>query len=91
MYWQNYINSLKMQKKHIERIPPDIGKEFANWLLNQEKHYYKAKDSSSVNTSLLGAASLGTFRYTNDGNSFMVIYLSPIAMSLYIFLIAAIV
>ena len=40
-YWQLYINSLRMQKKHIERIPPDIGKEFANWLLCQDKKYYK--------------------------------------------------
>ena len=39
--WQLFINEKKLIKKKIEQINPDVGKEFAYWLQNQEKKSYK--------------------------------------------------
>ena len=44
--WQAFINDKKLEKKLIEQIPPDIGKEFPYWMQNQEKRYYKGKPYS---------------------------------------------
>lgn len=45
-YWRKYIVSLKMEKKAIEKIPPEIGKDFGTWMLNLPKSYYAGKPRS---------------------------------------------
>ena len=45
-YWTEYIRFLKLEKTHIEKIPTDIGRDFATWILNQPKEFYKNKPRS---------------------------------------------
>lgn len=45
-YWRKYIKSLKLEKKPIEKIPPEIGKDFATWMLNLPKSFYADKPRS---------------------------------------------
>jgi integrase len=39
-YWREYITFLKLDKKHIEKIPPNIGKDFGIWIFNLPKERY---------------------------------------------------
>ena len=39
-YWREYITFLKLDKKHIEKIPPNIGKDFGIWIFNLPKEGY---------------------------------------------------
>ncbi|WP_010313571.1 tyrosine-type recombinase/integrase [Synechococcus sp. CB0205] len=45
-YWTLYIRFLKLEKVHIEKLSPDIGRDFGNWILNQPKQYYKETSRS---------------------------------------------
>jgi len=45
-YWRKYISSLKMEKKPIEKIPSEVGKDFGTWMLNLPKTYYMDKPRS---------------------------------------------
>ena len=40
-YWTAYIKFLKLEKVNIEKLSPEIGKDFGMWMLNQPKQYYK--------------------------------------------------
>ena len=45
-YWAEYIKFLKLEKTSIGKIPVEIGKDFATWILNQPKEFYKNKPRS---------------------------------------------
>ena len=44
--WQTFIDEKKLDKKVIEQIPTDVGKEFPYWAQNQDKKFYKGKPYS---------------------------------------------
>lgn len=44
--WEEFIKSKKMNKKNIEAINPELGKEFAFWLQGKKKGAYKDKPYS---------------------------------------------
>ena len=52
--WLKYIQSLKLEKKKLEEIDPDIGKEFRYWVQKQEKAAYKDRGYSAeyINSAL---------------------------------------
>ena len=45
-YWKVYINSLKLHKKPVEKIPPEIARDFGMWVLNKSKEYYRGSGRS---------------------------------------------
>jgi len=45
-YWQKYITILKLEKRPLEKIPPEVGKEFGLWMLNLPKQYYRGRPRS---------------------------------------------
>ena len=45
-YWKNYICSCRLEKKPVEKIPPEIAREFGMWILNKSKEYYKGRGRS---------------------------------------------
>ena len=44
--WQNFINDMGLDKKTIDQINPETGKDFPSWIQSQEKQYYKGKPYS---------------------------------------------
>ena len=55
-YWMQYITFLKLEKKQIEKIPSDIGKEFGMWIFNQPKERYsKTKRSAETINAVICA------------------------------------
>ena len=45
-YWKNYICSCRLEKKPVEKIPPEIAREFGMWVLNKSKEYYRGRGRS---------------------------------------------
>jgi integrase len=55
-YWMRYITFLKLDKKYIEKIPTDIGKDFGFWISNLPKERYgDRKRSAEVMNGVIGA------------------------------------
>lgn len=61
-YWKRYIAFLKLERVHIEKIDPDIGKDFGTWILNQPKEYYSNKPRSRETINHIIAATKKMYR-----------------------------
>lgn len=53
-YWKDYIVSLKLQKKSIEKIPPEIARDFGMWILGKDKEFYRgrARSKETINHTI---------------------------------------
>ena len=61
-YWIQYIKFLKLENTHIEKIPSDIGRDFATWILNQPKEYYKDRPRSRETINHIVASTKKMYR-----------------------------